>query len=80
MTARPPDPQGKAVLFSGEPRSDGPFLLECARCGRNSKVGLMKILRSAMPLSITLPFRYHHTWMLCPACQHRGWVRIRPFS
>lgn len=77
---RPVDPHGKTSLFSGEPRMDGPFLLECSGCGRNSRVTAGRLLRLALPLNMTIPFRYHHTWMKCPACEERRWVRIRAFG
>lgn len=75
---RKPDPQGKAALFSGGMPPEGIFRLECEQCGETSRVGLAKLVRLAIPLNLTNPFRYHHTWMRCPACGSRSWLRIRP--
>lgn len=80
MNKRPPDPQGKVALFSGQPRSDGAFQLECGACGSHTRVGLPRLLQLALPVSFSVPFRYHHTWMKCPACERRAWIRIRPFG
>ena len=80
MSTKATDPQGKSALFSGEPRLDGRFILECSGCGRASRVGARKILQLALPVNLTIPFRYHHTWMKCPACEERTWVRIRAFD
>lgn len=76
---RPFDPQGKVALFSGTRRSDGPFLIECSGCGGVTRVDLIQLVRLAFPINFTIPLRYHHTWLRCPACDKRRWVRIKRF-
>lgn len=70
------DPQGKVALFSGARRSDGPVAIDCSACGVETRVGIVHLARLATP-SFTIPLKYHHTWMLCPACSRRTWVRLR---
>jgi hypothetical protein len=72
------DPQGRAALFSGQKAPQGAFRVECSSCSQHSRVGVAKLARLAFPVNLTNPFRYHHTWMRCPACGERSWVRIRP--
>lgn len=80
MSRRAFDPQGKAALFSREPRRDGPFFIECSGCGSHSRVGPLRLVGLALPLNFTNPLRYHHTWLRCPACRRRRWVRIKVFG
>lgn len=76
---RPIDPLGKAALFSGQQRPEGPLTVECSGCGSHCRVTVGRVLRLAFPVTFTMPLRYHHTWMRCPACGKRNWVRIRAF-
>lgn len=77
---KPLDPQGKAALFSKTRRTDGPFLVECSGCNQTTRIGLTHLLRLAFPINFTIPLRYHHTWLRCPACANRRWVRIKRFA
>lgn len=75
--SREPDPLGKRALFSaGQVRSGplGTLALECSSCKRESPVRFRDIPRLAMPFSITLPRRYH-SYMKCPGCGRRTWMR-----
>ncbi|MCA1839267.1 MAG: hypothetical protein ABR507_03590 [Actinomycetota bacterium] len=71
------DAQGKAALFSKESRHDGSLLIECSTCGAHTRVTPAKLLVLALPVNLTIPFKYHHTWLKCPACLTRTWVRIK---
>lgn len=74
---REPDPMGKLALFSGSAPRPGPLgtlAIECSSCKRESPIRFRDIPRLAMPFSITLPRRYH-TFMKCPGCGRRTWVR-----
>ena len=79
MSEKQFDPQGKAALYSNAARPEGRFSLECSSCNANSKVGLAKLGLLQLPVSFTIPFRYHHTWMRCPACSQRTWMRVKVF-
>lgn len=74
---REPDPMGKIALFSGAAPRPGPFgtlAIECSSCKRESPIRFRDIPRLVMPISVTLPRRYH-TFMKCPGCGRRTWVR-----
>ncbi|MCA1834254.1 MAG: hypothetical protein ABR548_04115 [Actinomycetota bacterium] len=74
---REPDPLGKQALFSATAPRTGPLgtlTLECSVCKRESPVRFRELPRLAMPVSFTLPRRYH-TFMKCPGCGRRTWLR-----
>ncbi len=71
------DPDGKAALFSSAPRRAGRFKIQCSSCHDESHVGMSRMVKLAFPINFTLPFKYHHTWLRCPSCGQRTWVRIR---
>lgn len=73
------DPMGKAALFTSasEKRSNlGTISLECSACKRETPVGWVELLSLMLPLPVTIP-RHHHTWMKCPSCGRRAWMRAR---
>ncbi len=70
------------ALFSSKEREpagdDGGFTVECSSCLAETKVGAAALARAALPLSVHLPFvRRFHSFMRCPACRRRAWVRVR---
>lgn len=71
------DPEGKVALFSGQPRGSGRFQIECSSCQSHTRSGARTLARLAFPVNFTVPFKYHHTWLKCPSCGQRTWVRIR---
>lgn len=74
------DPMGKMALFSSQaPRaSSGTLLVDCSSCRRETPVSTVQLVRSALPLSLHLPFiRRYHSFMRCPSCGRRTWVRVR---
>jgi uncharacterized protein with PIN domain len=80
--AIPPDrdPLGKMVLFSSQGRQPfaGTFLVDCSSCHRETPISPLQLLRSAFPLSVHLPLlRKYHSFVRCPACGRRTWVRVR---
>jgi hypothetical protein len=76
------DAEGKRALYSPstpEPAPGG-IRLSCSVCGERSVLTVGRALRAAVP-SLHLPilrrFGAHHTsWMRCPACGRRTWVRL----
>ncbi|MGZ4121488.1 MAG: hypothetical protein ACXVQY_01200 [Actinomycetota bacterium] len=75
--SREPDPLGKRALFSVSNVRPGPFgtlALECSSCKRESPIRFRDIPRLTFPLTVTLPRRYH-TYMKCPGCGRRTWLR-----
>ena len=79
---RPPtaDPLGRRVLYSvAEQRpSLGAVEVECSSCRRTSVVTPRALVGLAVP-SLHLPFLRgrHSSWLRCPACRKRTWVRLR---
>ncbi len=71
------DAQGKAALFSGSEPPRGPVTIECSTCDASTQVGITELARNALPLNFTIPLRYYHTWMRCPACKNRTWVHLK---
>lgn len=75
----PPDQDGRSALWSSvvEPPSFGAVTIECPRCDQTSVVGLRAAFLAAIP-SLHLPVvrGQHPSWMRCPACRRRTWVRL----
>ena len=76
------DPLGRMALYSSaepEPaRAEGGFTIECSSCLAETSVGAVDLARAALPLSVHVPFvRRFHSFMRCPACGRRAWVRVR---
>ena len=74
------DPFGKMALFSTAQRQPfaGTFLVDCSACHRETPVSPVQLVRAAMPFSLHFPLvRKYHSFMRCPACGRRTWVRVR---
>ncbi|MGB7981050.1 MAG: hypothetical protein WCF36_09700 [Candidatus Nanopelagicales bacterium] len=76
----PVDVQGKSALFSSEPinPSLGSVVITCSECHVATLVSYARAVRLSLP-SMHLPLmrRTHPTWMRCPACGQRHWVKVR---
>jgi len=76
---RTPDPQGRRALYSGADQDPpaGTLTVTCSRCGRTSVTTPRQAVALALP-SLHLPLlrRDHPSWMRCPACRTRTWVRV----
>jgi len=76
---RPQDPQGRRSLYSvAEQRAPaGAITVACSRCGQTSVATPRQVVGLGLP-SLHLPVikRGHPSWMRCPACGHRSWVRL----
>jgi hypothetical protein len=76
------DPHGRRTLFSDPPQPPATplvaFSITCSSCGDESLVSARETVGLALP-SLHLPLirRGHESWMLCPACRERTWVRLR---
>jgi hypothetical protein len=76
------DREGKRALFSpevppvGEPPV-GAVRVDCSACEATTVLTPRQALRAALP-SVHLPFgkRNYRSWMRCPACRRRTWVRV----
>lgn len=74
-----PDPLGRRSLYSlaEQPPALGAVSVECSTCGETSVVTPRALLRLALP-SVHLPVLRgrHFSWLRCPACGRRTWVRL----
>ena len=79
VSEMPTDHAGRQALWSDvvEPPSFGSVTIACSTCAQTSVVGSGAAARAAVP-SLHLPFirREHWSWMRCPACSRRTWVRL----
>jgi hypothetical protein len=73
------DPQGRRSLYSvaNQAPALGSVTVHCSSCRRTSTVTPRQLLGLAAP-SLHLPLikRRHPSWMRCPACEKRTWVRL----
>ncbi len=73
------DPQGRNALYSGSPQAPAPgaVTVTCSECKRSTAVSPRRLAALALP-SVHLPLirRDHPSWMRCPACGRRTWVKI----
>jgi uncharacterized protein with PIN domain len=74
------DPLGKMALFSEiEPQepATGWLWIECSSCLKETSVSPLNLVKATLPFSFHLPFRRpYHSFMRCPACGKRTWVRV----
>ena len=75
----PADPLGRRALYSVAEQAPalGAVTIDCSSCGHTSVVTPRALLGLAVP-SLHLPIvrRGHSSWMRCPACRRRTWVRV----
>jgi hypothetical protein len=73
------DPEGRASLYSvaEQPPAPATVTVECSSCEATTAVTPRQLVALAMP-SVHLPVvrRNHSSWMRCPACGRRTWVRV----
>ncbi len=77
--AAPRDPLGRRALYSvaEQPPAIGAVTLECSACRVTSVVTPRRLLRLALPsLHLPLVGGRHPSWMRCPSCGRRAWVRL----
>jgi hypothetical protein len=75
------DPFGRMALFSStEPEPDASrrsLVVECSACLSETPVSAFDVAKAALPFSLHLPLvRRYHSFMRCPACGRRAWVRL----
>lgn len=73
------DSEGKAALFSRpeQPTSLGSVTIVCSSCRRSTVRSYAGALRLAVPsLHLPMVHKPYPSWMRCPACAQRTWVRV----
>ncbi len=79
-SAAPFDVQGKAALFSTSTATPslGTAVITCSACHSASPVSYLRALTLAVPsLHLVVLRRDFPSWMRCPDCGRRTWVRIQ---
>ncbi len=73
------DADGKRALFSqtSTPPAFGAVAVECSSCGKESVLTPTQLLRASFP-SVHLPLlkKGASSWLKCPACGRRTWVKL----
>lgn len=54
----------------------GIFLVECSRCKRASRIGLIDLLICQLPIGFWLPRGKYDHRMKCPSCRKRVWAGV----
>lgn len=80
VTAGPAaDPQGRRALYSVAEQAPafGAVTITCSSCSETAVVTPRGLLGLVLP-SVHLPVlrRAHPSWMRCPSCGRRTWVRL----
>jgi uncharacterized protein with PIN domain len=69
-----------ALFSSTEPEPPGPkrsLVVTCSSCLAQTRVSPADLARAALPFSVHLPLvRRYHSFIRCPACRRRAWVRV----
>ena len=74
------DPLGKAAqLFSRPEAGLGTLMVDCATCGRRTRVTYSEWAALHLPVWLWMPVpgRTHRHWLRCPACRRFAWLRAR---
>lgn len=74
------DVQGKSALFSTDTvtPSLGSVVITCSDCHVATVTSYVRALRCALPSVHLLAMgRDYPSWMRCPACGERHWVKVR---
>lgn len=67
----------KHALYTKAERKPGTCTIECSSCREETRVSLIELAALLFPVNFHVPLlKYHHSWMRCPACGKRTWVRI----
>ncbi len=75
----PVDPLGRRALYSvaEQPPALGAVSVTCSSCEETSVVTPRALVGLALPsLHMPLMGRSHPSWMRCPSCRSRTWVRL----
>ena len=67
----------KHTLYTKTERRPGTCTIECSSCRDETRVSYLELAALLFPVHFHVPFlRYHQSWMRCPACGRRTWVRV----
>lgn len=67
----------KHALYTKTERRPHTCTIECSACREETRVNYLELAALLFPVHFHLPFvRYHQSWLRCPACGKRTWVRL----
>ena len=67
----------KHALYTKTERRPHTCTIECSSCREETRVNYIELAALLFPLHFHLPFvRYHQSWLRCPSCGKRTWVRL----
>lgn len=74
MSDRAPN---KHALYTKTERRAHTCTVECSACREETRVNYIELAALLFPVHFHVPFvRYHGSWLRCPACGKRTWVRL----
>jgi hypothetical protein len=74
-----PDQEGRQLLFSPVEHRPafGSVTVDCSGCSVRTSVSPGQAVALAIPsIHVPLPGKRYPSWMRCPACGRRTWVRL----
>lgn len=67
----------KHALYTKSEKRPHTCTIECSSCREETRVNYIELAALLFPVHFHLPFvRYHQSWLRCPACGKRTWVRL----
>ena len=67
----------KHTLYTKSERRPNTCTVECSACREETRVNYIELAALLFPVHFHLPFiRYHQSWLRCPSCGKRTWVRL----
>ena len=68
---------GRYALYSASEKKPFSCTIECSSCREETRVSYVELAALMVPIHFHLPLiRYHSSWLRCPSCGERTWVRI----
>lgn len=69
---------GRYALYSATERRPFTCTVECSACREETRVSYIELAALLFPVHFHLPpfLRHYCSWMKCPACGSRTWVRV----
>jgi len=65
-------------LYTASEKRPFTCTIECSSCREETRVSYLELSALMFPLHLHLPMlKRHPSWLKCPSCGRRTWVRIR---
>jgi hypothetical protein len=77
MSDAPDRAPGRYALYSASDKKRFWCTVECSSCREETRVSYVELAALMFPVHFHLPLiRYHSSWLRCPSCGERTWVKI----